>query len=187
MDCVIKIVILFDKSQSNERYQLTELQISRIYQSYYVESTGDFKASTSNELVSDDDSSLIVQDEVENAAFLEKKSKRKTLKELRKAAAAANTTKSCSVVKMLKENEEENIEIVGEAEWGGIKLHILLQKALVSLNFKLPTPIQTAAIPIVATGKFDLVGAAETGSGEQYRTLLYQVLGDAVCVCVFVY
>jgi superfamily II DNA/RNA helicase len=115
---------------------------------------------------------MIVHDEVENASFLEKKSKRKTLKELRKAAAAAaSKTKSSSEVKLLKETEEANIELDGEAEWGGIKLHILLQKALVSLNFKLPTPIQTAAIPIVATGKFDLVGAAETGSGAYCRKL----------------
>jgi superfamily II DNA/RNA helicase len=114
---------------------------------------------------------LTAQDEIENAAFLEKKSKRKTLKELRKAAAAASTAKSSSEVIVLKESEEENIEIAGEAEWGGIKLHILLQKALVSLNFKLPTPIQSAAIPIVATGKFDLVGAAETGSGVYWREL----------------
>jgi superfamily II DNA/RNA helicase len=135
----------------------------------------------------------MVQDEVENAAFLEKKSKRKTLKELRKAAATANKLKSSSEVSKLKETEEASIELDGEAEWGGIKLHILLQKALVSLNFMLPTPIQTAAIPIVATGKFDLVGAAETGSGAYWRTLLkifrsavygYDALYDSVAVSI---
>jgi hypothetical protein len=167
----VKIVTSFDTSKSNKLYSLIELSTSTTNQSYYVESTGDVEASTSNELTSDDDSNLIVQDEVENASFLEKKSKRKTLKELRKAAAAASKTESSSEVKLLKEIEEANIELEGEAEWGGIKLHILLQKALISLNFKLPTPIQTAAIPIVATGKFDLVGAAETGSGAYCRTL----------------
>ena len=107
----------------------------------------------------------------ENAQVSEKKSRRKTLKELRKIASA--TTQTVSNMQedkiVLKENKvremENDLVINGEEEWGGIKLHVLLQKALVSLNFNLPTPIQTAAIPVVATGKFDLVGAAETGSG----------------------
>ena len=126
-------------------------------------------------------------EESESAPVSEKKSKRKTLKELRKTAASATNTASNKqedriVVKKSDEKEKEkkekenlrDVEINGEEEWGGIKLHVLLQKALVSLNFNLPTPIQTAAIPIVATGKFDLVGAAETGSGV------------CVCVCVCV-
>ena len=124
-------------------------------------------------------------EESESAPVSEKKSKRKTLKELRKTAASATQTASNEqedriVVKKSDEKQKEkekkekekkekenlrDVEINGEEEWGGIKLHVLLQKALVSLNFNLPTPIQTAAIPIVATGKFDLVGAAETGSG----------------------
>lgn len=54
----------------------------------------------------------------------------------------------------------------GLADWGGIKLHVLLQQALISLNFHSPTPIQLAAIPVTTTGKHDLVGAAETGSGK---------------------
>ena len=54
----------------------------------------------------------------------------------------------------------------GDADWGGIKLHKLLQQALITLNFTSPTPIQRAAIPVVTTGKQDLVGAAETGSGK---------------------
>ena len=110
-----------------------------------------------------------------------KKSKRKTLKDIRKAAAAnlegvkGGSTKSPLVLtattatallsggEMLNQSETEFTQ---EAEWGGIKLHILLYRALISLNFNLPTPIQIAAIPALATGKCDLVGAAETGSGE---------------------
>lgn len=90
------------------------------------------------------------------------------MKELRKAAAleASNETKSNASSLIVKQKEDRKyIEIQGEEEWGGIKLHVLLQRALLSLNFNLPTPIQRAAIPVVATGKFDLVGAAETGSG----------------------
>lgn len=109
-----------------------------------------------------------VTDSTAAKAAPEKKSKRKTMKELRKAAAlaASNETKSNASTLMIKQREDlRDVEILGEEEWGGIKLHVLLQKALLSLNFNLPTPIQKAAIPVVATGKYDLVGAAETGSG----------------------
>lgn len=109
-----------------------------------------------------------VTDSTAAKAAPEKKSKRKTMKELRKAAASAasNETKSNASTLMIKQREDlRDVEILGEEEWGGIKLHVLLQKALLSLNFNLPTPIQKAAIPVVATGKYDLVGAAETGSG----------------------
>jgi hypothetical protein len=148
-----------------------------------VESTGVANRADSEQPTHSDTSADI--EERESAPVSEKKSKRKTLKELRKTAASATQTASNKqedriVVRKSDEKEKEkkekenlrDIEINGEEEWGGIKLHVLLQKALVSLNFNLPTPIQTAAIPIVATGKFDLVGAAETGSG--------------VCVCVCV-
>ena len=111
-----------------------------------------------------------------------KKSKRKTLKDIRKAAAAANlegvkegstpsplvlaaTTATAFLSGGEMWNQSET-EFTQEAEWGGIKLHILLHRALISLNFNLPTPIQIAAIPALASGKCDLVGAAETGSGE---------------------
>ena len=108
-----------------------------------------------------------------------KKSKRKTLKDIRKAAAAnlagskGGSTQSLlgsTATKATALGEETFIqseaELAQEAEWGGIKLHILLYRALISLNFNLPTPIQIAAIPALASGKCDLVGAAETGSGE---------------------
>ena len=108
-----------------------------------------------------------VTDSTALKAAPEKKSKRKTMKELRKAAAlaASNETKSNASLLTKQKEDLRDIEIQGEEEWGGIKLHVLLQRALLSLNFNLPTPIQRAAIPVVATGKYDLVGAAETGSG----------------------
>ena len=136
-------------------------------------------------------------DESENAPVSEKKSRRKTLKEIRKTASANQTAlnklddktvlKESDEKEKKKEKEKEkekekDLEISGEELWGGIKLHVLLQKALVSLNFHLPTPIQTAAIPIVATGKFDLVGAAETGSG----VCVYVCVRVCMCICVCV-
>ena len=64
------------------------------------------------------------------------------MKELRKAAAlaASNEIKSNPSTLMIKQREDlRDVEILGEEEWGGIKLHVLLQKALLSLNFNLPT------------------------------------------------
>ena len=53
------------------------------------------------------------------------------------------------------------------AEWApGVSLSALLKQALDELGFQTPTPIQTAAIPLVNQGDSDIVGAAETGSGK---------------------
>ena len=40
-----------------------------------------------------------------------------------------------------------------------------LQKALIALDMKKPTPIQVAAIPVILSGK-DVLGIAQTGSGK---------------------
>ena len=78
-----------------------------------------------------------VTDSTALKAAPEKKSKRKTMKELRKAAAlaASNETKSNASLLTKQKEDLRDIEIQGEEEWGGIKLHVLLQKALLSLNF----------------------------------------------------
>ena len=130
-------------------------------------------------------------DEMEVDGGEVKKSKRKTLKDIRKAAssaaaaaaaaaaaggggdedsAALRATTAAATLLAEEKLKQFELEISGEAEWGGIKLNILLQRALLSLNFNLPTPIQTAAIPLLASGKCDLVGAAETGSGSFVRS-----------------
>ena len=128
-------------------------------------------------------------DEMEVDGGEVKKSKRKTLKDIRKAAssaaaaaaaggggdedsAALRATTAAATLLAEEKLKQFELEISGEAEWGGIKLNILLQRALLSLNFNLPTPIQTAAIPLLASGKCDLVGAAETGSGSFVRSLV---------------
>ena len=67
---------------------------------------------------------------------------------------------------------------------GKIKLHSLIQNALMHLNFLTPTPIQTTALPITLYEKFnednngtsilnDIVGAAETGSGKTLVPLTF--------------
>ncbi|KAF5950631.1 hypothetical protein HYC85_012624 [Camellia sinensis] len=79
-----------------------------------------------------------------------------------------------------EENEEPTAEVsdpkddiegdsVDEAEyyaWNELRLLPLLMKAIYSLGFKEPTPIQKACIPAAAHQGKDVIGAAETGSGK---------------------
>ena len=46
-----------------------------------------------------------------------------------------------------------------------LKLAPQLEKALVAMNFSIPTPIQAQAIPVAMTGK-DLIACAQTGTGK---------------------
>lgn len=90
----------------------------------------------------------------------QKMERRKRLKE--KKTVKKEELKSTLIEKIIEEVVVEK----GDALWGDIKLHVILQKSLLSLGFITPTPIQTAAIPKIITGKTDVVGAAETGSGK---------------------
>jgi ATP-dependent RNA helicase DDX24/MAK5 len=90
----------------------------------------------------------------------QKMERRKLLKE--KKAVKKEELKSTIIDKVIEEVSVEE----GDVLWGDIKLHVILQKSLVSLGFITPTPIQTAAIPKIITGRTDIVGAAETGSGK---------------------
>ncbi|KAI8018622.1 DEAD-box ATP-dependent RNA helicase 13 [Camellia lanceoleosa] len=79
-----------------------------------------------------------------------------------------------------EENEEPAAEVsdpkddiegdsVDEAEyyaWNELRLLPLLMKAIYSLGFKEPTPIQKACIPAAAHQGKDVIGAAETRSGK---------------------
>jgi ATP-dependent RNA helicase DDX24/MAK5 len=105
-------------------------------------------------------------------------SKRKSLKDIRKDAMKLKEGKTSDnkvaggKLKHQKQKQSPVGQIPfdwpleGEADWGGVKLHVLLQKSLISLNFNFPTPIQTAAIPLATKEACDVVGAAETGSGK---------------------
>lgn len=46
-----------------------------------------------------------------------------------------------------------------------LSLPLSLNKALIAMTFKIPTPIQAQAIPVAMTGK-DLIGCAQTGTGK---------------------
>ncbi|GMQ01140.1 hypothetical protein CsSME_00047887 [Camellia sinensis var. sinensis] len=72
---------------------------------------------------------------------------------------------------LLKSVTKDDIEgdSVDDAEyyaWNELRLLPLLMKAIYSLGFKEPTPIQKACIPAVAHQGKDVIGTAETGSGK---------------------
>lgn len=55
---------------------------------------------------------------------------------------------------------------------GGVELHPVLSRGLVSLGFWSPTPIQAATLPASILGQRNIVGAAPTGSGKTLSYLL---------------
>eukprot|EP01103_Thecamoeba_quadrilineata_P017864 TRINITY_DN651_c1_g1_i2.p1 TRINITY_DN651_c1_g1~~TRINITY_DN651_c1_g1_i2.p1 ORF type:complete len:612 (-),score=158.49 TRINITY_DN651_c1_g1_i2:401-2215(-) len=71
-----------------------------------------------------------------------------------------------------KERDEESLNLPFEKiqehmkEWSPYQLHPLLLRALHSLKFFEPTPIQRATLTPAIIGRKDIVGAAQTGSGK---------------------
>ncbi len=112
---------------------------------------------------------------------IRKKSKKETNidEEIRKQEAKLATLKKEKKEKKLKPSPESSVsapvkEVVETTSaehtekkmWGSIPLCSILVDSLEALGFPVPTPIQTAAVPVICTGKTDVVGAAETGSGK---------------------
>ncbi len=54
--------------------------------------------------------------------------------------------------------------------WSDMDLAKPLMKAINTLGYKSPTPIQSQTIPVAMLGK-DICGSAETGSGKTGTTL----------------
>lgn len=78
-------------------------------------------------------------------------------------------------------NESNSVDNSSE-EWSHpISLHNQLVASLRSLSFHHPTPIQSISIPIILSGKCDVVGSAETGSGKTLAfglPILHSLLND---------
>jgi hypothetical protein len=72
----------------------------------------------------------------------------------------------------------DNTDLVWD---GTVTLHNQLVSSLNALNFLSPTPIQTMSIPLVLSGRCDVVGSAETGSGKTLAfglPILHSLLKD---------
>jgi hypothetical protein len=69
-------------------------------------------------------------------------------------------------------NAVSRMQVAWLTSTGGVELHPKLCRALVSLGFWTPTPIQAATLPASILGQRNIVGCAPTGSGKTLSFLL---------------
>lgn len=83
---------------------------------------------------------------------------------------------SSSSLDIRKEHDDSDAISRMQLAWlsstGGVELHPVLCRGLVSLGFWTPTPIQAATLPASILGQRNIVGAAPTGSGKTFSYLL---------------
>ncbi|KAL7542886.1 hypothetical protein ACHAXR_013188 [Thalassiosira sp. AJA248-18] len=118
---------------------------------------------------------------------LKRKARREQVKErkrLKKESDKASSSSDGSSPKLSSQdsnqgkdaNDDQEEEAITQLQttWSiaapGVSLHTTLCTGLHSLNYTLPTPIQSATLPAAILGRRDIVGAAPTGSG---KTLSY--------------
>eukprot|EP01041_Mallomonas_annulata_P009559 gene9559-19860_t len=107
------------------------------------------------------------QTAVDNAKTIKKKTKvkRKAIEKLRLMATKQPSGTQAEIC-------TEPVPEVAffDKQWGNmtthVRIHSLLESAVMQLKFFVPTPVQCHAIPLILRGDCDLVGAAETGSGK---------------------
>jgi ATP-dependent RNA helicase DDX56/DBP9 len=66
---------------------------------------------------------------------------------------------------------EDAVERKGDATFAGLGLDSRLLQAITKQNFKIPTLVQSKAIPLVLEGR-DVLARAKTGSGKTAAYLL---------------
>lgn len=86
----------------------------------------------------------------------------------------ANNSCDFDSIPAIEESDNEDVECK-MSEWVALGVPHPLRKALGDLTFYRPTEIQRRAIPLVAIGNNDLIGAAETVRIEIYMYYSYSV------------
>jgi superfamily II DNA/RNA helicase len=101
---------------------------------------------------------------ISHQATAEKQQKKK-----RKTEKPVPTPPAATPAVVAKEESTEEI-IRNVSSWDKVELSSVLRNSLIALDFKHPTPIQTASIPMILYPEnneiCDVVGIAETGSGK---------------------
>jgi len=87
-------------------------------------------------------------------------------KKEKKAKPQRDTNKDSPAAAAVEIDVATSASHTQEKMWGIIPLCAILVDSLLEIGFSVPTPIQAAAVPVICTGKTDVVGAAETGSGK---------------------
>jgi hypothetical protein len=96
----------------------------------------------------------------------------KTEKQQKKKRKTENQTAPTPTVTPAVVTKEESTEeiIRNVSSWDNVELSSVLRNSLIALDFKRPTPIQSASIPMILYPEnneiCDVVGIAETGSGK---------------------
>ncbi|CAN6460615.1 unnamed protein product [Victoria cruziana] len=105
----------------------------------------------------------------ENSKKQKNKKKKKKKDKVKKTSQIEDSAEACPDLETRAQQVICTVKEVDEAEffaWKGLRLHSLLMKSIYELQFKEPTPIQKACIPMAAHKGKDIIGAAETGSGK---------------------
>jgi hypothetical protein len=92
-----------------------------------------------------------------------------TAKDHKMKTVAEKTTQSTSLPKDVHSttaHERKTTIHDRTASWGGLELHQALVASMESLNFQVPTRIQSLSVPAVLRGACDVVASSETGSGK---------------------
>lgn len=90
-------------------------------------------------------------------------SKEETKRKKQKVEKKRPNTPESSIIKTVN-SVKQVIDVT--SSWNGVSLHSLLVDGLTKLKFVSPTPIQSNSISVILNGKYDIVGSAETGSGN---------------------
>ncbi len=111
----------------------------------------------------------ISESEEKQAEEKQKKKKKKKSEKKETTTIVVQKNNDQKTNKKLPQSIEEIEELVApQSTWDNVTLCSLLQKALISLDFQHPTPIQASSVPMVLSSNevSDVVGIAETGSGK---------------------
>eukprot|EP01040_Poterioochromonas_malhamensis_P011405 gene11405-12434_t len=103
-----------------------------------------------------------------------KKKKKKSEKKESTTTIIVQKTNDQKTKKLPQSIEEIEELVTPQSTWDNVTLCSLLQKALISLDFQHPTPIQSSSVPMVLSSSevSDVVGIAETGSGKTLAFVL---------------
>ncbi|KAL7250091.1 hypothetical protein ACSBR1_012147 [Camellia fascicularis] len=107
-----------------------------------------------------------VSEEKDNKVKRKKKKKKKKKKNKDAKNSEENEEPIAEVSDPKDDIEGDSVDEAEYYAWNELRLLPLLMKAIYSLGFKEPTPIQKACIPAAAHQGKDVIGAAETGSGK---------------------
>ncbi|KZZ87326.1 ATP-dependent RNA helicase MAK5 [Ascosphaera apis ARSEF 7405] len=105
------------------------------------------------------------EEEQEEKKSEKKQDKKQQEQKKKKERKAQNDTGLQSSISFAALEEEDDTDGVDVSAWDSLNLNPELQISISKLGFSTPTPIQSACIPSIISGR-DVIGKASTGSGK---------------------